>query len=143
MTFSGLNLRRLILKAAPAIAAAPALWLMNSLARRADELPENANSIQTVPLAPGNGVRFYGKVIVVANAQGLSVFSSRCPHLGCLINREENGEIVCPCHGSRFDAQGQAVHGPAEHNLRPLAFDVDRANSVLRVTLNREQDRSR
>jgi Rieske Fe-S protein len=136
-------MRRLILKAAPAFLAAPVLWFMNSLAKRAEDLPENSNIVQTVPIAAGNGIRFYGKVIVITTADDIAVFSSLCPHLGCQINRAEDGELVCPCHGSRFNARGKVVHGPAEGNLQPLRFDMDRTASVLRVTLGNEQARSR
>lgn len=136
-------MRRLFLKTAPALLAAPALWLMNSLAKRTGTLPENADITETVPIAAGNGIRFYGKVIVIAGAEGMAVFSSTCPHLGCRINRAEGGELVCPCHGSRFNARGELLHGPAGRNLQPLKFELDQARSVLRVSLNTEQARSR
>ncbi len=136
-------MRRLFLKTAPALLAAPALWLMNSLAKRTATLPENADITETVPLAEGNGIRFYDKVIVIADAEGLAVFSSTCPHLGCRINGAEDGELVCPCHGSRFNARGQLLHGPALRNLQPLPYELDKARSVLRVSLNTEQARSR
>ncbi len=143
MTPSRPNMRRLFLKTAPALLAAPALWLMNSLAKRTATLPENADITETVPLAEGNGIRFYDKVIVIADAEGLAVFSSTCPHLGCRINGAEDGELVCPCHGSRFNARGQLLHGPALRNLQPLPYELDKARSVLRVSLNTEQARSR
>jgi Rieske Fe-S protein len=40
-----------------------------------------------------------------------------CTHLGCTVTVTP-GEIVCPCHGSRFDLKGNVLKGPAE---RPLA----------------------
>lgn len=38
----------------------------------------------------------------------------RCPHLGCVLkyNRQEHS-WDCPCHGSRFDKEGQLIDGPA------------------------------
>ncbi len=136
-------MRRLFLKTAPALLAAPALWLMNTLAKRTGTLPENTDRTETVPIAAGNGIRFYDKVIVIAGAEGMAVFSSTCPHLGCRINRAEGGELVCPCHGSRFNARGELLHGPAVRNLQSLPYELDQARSVLRVSLNAEQARSR
>lgn len=38
----------------------------------------------------------------------------RCPHLGCALkyNREEHS-WDCPCHGSRFDENGEVIDNPA------------------------------
>jgi nitrite reductase/ring-hydroxylating ferredoxin subunit len=44
----------------------------------------------------------------------LHEFSAVCPHLGCIIqwNSAEN-TWDCPCHGSRFEARGKVINGPA------------------------------
>ena len=43
----------------------------------------------------------------------------RCPHLGCALkwNRQEHS-WDCPCHGSRFDEEGQLLDGPATGDLK-------------------------
>ncbi len=131
--------RRLFAKTLLVSLGASALWFMNSLAKRAGMLPENADNALTVPLAAGNGTWFYDKVIVIANAEGVAVFSSVCTHLGCRINRAESGELVCPCHGSRFNPHGEVVRGPATRSLQPLKFQLDRAAAVLHITLPHTQ----
>ncbi|HEV2484604.1 MAG TPA: Rieske (2Fe-2S) protein [Terracidiphilus sp.] len=137
MTVSRPNPRRLFLKAALAPLAASAAWLMNSLAKRAGVLPENAETTLTVPLTAGNGVRFYDRAIVIFGGEQLAVFSSTCPHLGCRINRTEGSEIVCPCHGSRFNTRGEVLRGPARRGLQPLRFELDQTGAALRITLER------
>lgn len=139
MTVSGPNPRRLFLKAGLASLGALALWLMNSLAKRTGVLPESAESLLTVPLAAGYGIRFYDRAIVISGGERLAVFSSTCPHLGCRINRAEGREIVCPCHGSRFNARGEVLRGPARRGLLPLRFELDQTGAALRITLNNEQ----
>ncbi len=39
----------------------------------------------------------------------------RCPHMGCrLYWNEEEQSFDCPCHGSRFDKEGELLSGPAQ-----------------------------
>jgi nitrite reductase/ring-hydroxylating ferredoxin subunit len=55
----------------------------------------------------------------------IHVFSSRCTHLGCHIDRIVGDEAVCPCHGSRYRADGTVSTGPATRPLRPLRIEPD------------------
>jgi Rieske Fe-S protein len=48
----------------------------------------------------------------------LHALSPICTHLRCVVSFDaEAREWRCPCHGSRFDIDGQVLRGPAK---RPL-----------------------
>lgn len=54
-----------------------------------------------------------------------SAFSARCPHQGCSVNFESSAAgFTCPCHGSRFDAQGHLLSGPAQRGLTAIPVQV-------------------
>ena len=62
------------------------------------------------------------KVAVFRDEAGeLHRHSAICPHLGCIVgwNKAES-TWDCPCHGSRFDAYGRVVNGPAAQDLPKL-----------------------
>lgn len=48
--------------------------------------------------------------------EGIYAISAVCTHLGCIVNREENG-FVCPCHGSRYSIDGRVEQGAASRDL--------------------------
>jgi Rieske Fe-S protein len=50
----------------------------------------------------------------------LHAVSARCTHMGCLVawNTAERS-WDCPCHGSRFDPDGNVLQGPAVSPLEP------------------------
>jgi glycine/D-amino acid oxidase-like deaminating enzyme/nitrite reductase/ring-hydroxylating ferredoxin subunit len=59
------------------------------------------------------------KVAVYRDEQGtVHAVSAVCTHLACLVswnNAEKSWD--CACHGSRFDYDGDVIHGPAVKNL--------------------------
>jgi cytochrome b6-f complex iron-sulfur subunit len=55
-------------------------------------------------------------LFVMRDAGGMGVFSARCTHLGCTIQRTSKG-FACPCHGATFGKLGQVVTGPARKPL--------------------------
>jgi len=65
------------------------------------------------------GTEIFHSVILVKERNEIQAYSARCPHLGCIIKRE-NDKLVCPCHGSQFDLKGKRLGGPAPTDLKPL-----------------------
>jgi Rieske Fe-S protein len=75
---------------------------------------------QLARIPVGGGLVLAGSQVVLSRSQAGEVhgFSAICTHQGCLVGSVEHGVIVCPCHGSRFDAQtGAVVNGPATQPL--------------------------
>lgn len=59
------------------------------------------------------------------NAFANYAISSVCTHLGCTVTWEAaTQEFACPCHGSRFDAEGQSTKGPARRDLERITVVV-------------------
>lgn len=59
------------------------------------------------------------KIATYRDEQGtLHKFSAVCPHLKCIVRWDSCEKTWdCPCHGSRFDALGRVVNGPAISDL--------------------------
>jgi glycine/D-amino acid oxidase-like deaminating enzyme/nitrite reductase/ring-hydroxylating ferredoxin subunit len=104
----------------------------------ADYIAENANvavqfrdyitagSARSVKeIKPGSGAvlrRGVKKIAIYRDDSGnVHAFSAVCPHLGCIVRWDACEKTWnCPCHGSRFDALGCVVNGPAVSDLEPV-----------------------
>jgi glycine/D-amino acid oxidase-like deaminating enzyme/nitrite reductase/ring-hydroxylating ferredoxin subunit len=88
-------------------------------------VPTRRGSTLVADLEPGDGVVVpigRGGCAVHRDAHGkLHTVSAVCTHEGCLVrfNRAQT-TWDCPCHGSRFDIDGQVLTGPAVDDLPPL-----------------------
>jgi nucleotide-binding universal stress UspA family protein/nitrite reductase/ring-hydroxylating ferredoxin subunit len=52
----------------------------------------------------------------------LVALSRKCTHLGCSVEWNPSASTWdCPCHGSRYDARGKVIQGPAPRDLEVLA----------------------
>jgi len=72
------------------------------------------------------------KAYVVGATSGVYALSAVCTHLGCITRFLSDEKcIACPCHGSRFDLEGNVIHGPAPRPLPWLEVQVDAAGSLI------------
>jgi thiosulfate dehydrogenase (quinone) large subunit len=74
--------------------------------------------------------------IVIRPSSGRFVaFDAVCPHAGCTVGYDSSARvIVCPCHGSQFNASTGAVEvGPAPTGLKKLGI-AEGPNGQLYVT---------
>ena len=56
------------------------------------------------------------RVCIVREGNKFAAISTTCTHLGCIVGVAETG-FACPCHGSRFDQDGNVTGGPAPKPL--------------------------
>lgn len=100
---------------------------LNVAARYADYfLGDRYKSVDSIPCGEGGVLRQgISRIALYKDENGIvHERSAVCPHLGCVVawnSCEKSWD--CPCHGSRFDAHGNVIHGPA---IAPLAaIEID------------------
>jgi len=77
-------------------------------------------------VAKGGAQLYQDQNVVVSRAEdgSLKAFSSICTHAGCAINKLQGTTLVCPCHGSEFDAEtGKVLRAPATVPLHALSVE--------------------
>ncbi|QIA07984.1 QcrA and Rieske domain-containing protein [Draconibacterium halophilum] len=59
--------------------------------------------------------------------------SKICTHQGCTVAySHENGDVLCPCHASRFSTSGNVLNGPATTSLKK--YNVQKDGDILTIS---------
>ena len=78
---------------------------------------------------PPDGVRLVhlpeGPVMLEKTDSEVRALSAICTHLGCIIAWHPRAkEFICPCHGGRYDVNGNVVFGPPPRPLEKIQVKV-------------------
>ncbi|MEU9985848.1 Rieske 2Fe-2S domain-containing protein [Streptomyces sp. NPDC007971] len=106
--------------------------------------PPDGASAEATPTAPVDlgaetevakgGAKLYRDHNVVVSRDGsgaLKAYSTICTHAGCPINKLQGTTLICPCHGSQFDAvTGKVVQAPATEPLTELPVKASNGRIV-------------
>jgi cytochrome b6-f complex iron-sulfur subunit len=67
--------------------------------------------------APGTRIALGNeRIAVIREGNRFAAISTTCTHLGCIVGVASTG-FACPCHGSRYDQDGNVTGGPAPKPL--------------------------
>lgn len=122
--------RRVFLKVVTAGMISFFVFIWNKLTLQ--HIETSGSNEATLPLNKNKEVQFFDQFIVVNNGVNTRVFSSHCSHLGCKIDKLANGKLVCPCHGSEYDLNGNVTKGPAYKKLTEVNSTItDDGKSII------------
>ena len=79
-----------------------------------------------VPVGGGTILKDEEVVVTQPKKGDYKAFTAVCTHQGCTVTKVEGGQIVCPCHGSRFSIEdGSPTSGPAQKALASKSVSVE------------------
>jgi cytochrome b6-f complex iron-sulfur subunit len=72
------------------------------------------------------------QVYIVRTPEGFYAVSAVCTHLGCVTQWKPDADMIaCPCHGSKFKADGTKIEGPAPRPLPHFAISLTADGELL------------
>jgi len=86
-----------------------------------------------VPDGKGKIFQFNEDKVIVVNSGGtLTAVSAVCTHLGCLVNWvDADKEYFCPCHGAKYQRNGEIISGPQPLPLKQYSAKVEGGQIII------------
>lgn len=78
-----------------------------------------------------------GPLLVVHNPAepNISAVNPTCTHRGCIVGWQvEKKALICPCHGSKFDINGEVIEGPATEPLATYEVKTEGDSVLVKVS---------
>jgi Rieske Fe-S protein len=120
---------------APAAPAAPSEAASEPSAAGGSAASSSGTALGATSEVPVGGGKVYADkdvVVTQPTAGEFKAFSATCTHQGCKVKTVTDGQIVCPCHNSKFAvADGSVTSGPAKRPLPTKSVSVDGDSIVL------------
>ena len=80
-----------------------------------------------------------GRYWLYHSEQGVKAIYQVCTHLGCLYKWSgSNSRFECPCHGSKFTADGDYIEGPAPRSLDQFVVEIVDNGQIVAQTAESE-----
>ena len=96
------------------------------------DAPDAAAQVSDVPVGGATFLESSNTVVSQPVAGDFRAFDATCPHQGCAVRDVQDGQLTCPCHGSRVDlGTGEVLQGPATRGLTALGVTVDGDGLVI------------
>lgn len=116
-----------------ALLAGMALVLRRALRAAAPAPSEAVLPADAVSRAIAEGGAEIGDLFVGGPPSAPTALSLTCTHLGCRVRPASSGGFACPCHGSRFAADGSLTAGPARAPLALASLERRGVSWVARL----------
>ena len=107
-------------------------WLfVSGRERKLDQVDKTVIIGQQIP----KGITFLKGVVIIHEDSKPKAFLAKCTHLGCSIRKSEGKELICQCHGSRFNANGVVTKGPAMKSLLELPIILNSNTGMFQINV--------
>ncbi|WP_297095421.1 Rieske (2Fe-2S) protein [uncultured Draconibacterium sp.] len=104
--------------------------------------PDEPNTDVTIDLTSSTyedlgtigGYAYSGNIMIFRTGENTYLALSKvCTHEGCTVAyNHDNGNILCPCHSSRFTTSGAVINGPAPTSLKK--YNVQKDGDILTIS---------
>jgi len=72
------------------------------------------------------------RTFILRTEEGFLAISAVCPHLRCIVNwNEVLKKFECPCHGAKFNQNGEVLEGPPPRPLDLYKLQILAGNLVI------------